>query len=140
MRLRSIAAVGATIAVLLGGWLALGGFTPLQALSGLALGSAAGAGVHLAYAVLALGRVVGASVAALGLVLLTVAWTDEGRVHAAAATAGGTFVTVIALVQQLAIWETTIGWVLVAGLGLLTVASSPPVVSLLRERAPAEER
>lgn len=134
MRLRSIAAVGAVIALLLGGWLTLGGFTPLRALSGLALGSAAGAGVHLAYAVLALSRVVGASVAALGLVLLAVAWTDEVRVHAAAATAGGAFATVVALVQQLAIWETTLGWILVGGLGLLTVASSPPALPLLRER------
>lgn len=63
------------------------------------------------------------AVAALGAVVLAVAWSGDRKVHGWAAVLGGGFAFVIVLIQQMAIWESTLGWLLVATLGLVTVAS-----------------
>lgn len=124
MKYRSIVAVASGLAVLLGAWIALGGFGPLEALLGRTLpSSGSGSSVdRWAYSVLAVARTAGAAIAALGVVVLATAWTRDRRMHRWSGLLGGGFVFVIVLIQQMAIWESTMGWILVATLGFLTLA------------------
>lgn len=126
MKMRNVVAVAATLAVVLGAWIALGGFAPVEALLGRSVSGAASGGEveRGGYGVLALARTAGAALAALGAVVLAVAWSGDRKVHGWAAVLGGGFATVIVLLQQVAIWDTTLGWLLVATLGLVTLTSS----------------
>lgn len=125
MKKRNVVAVGAGLTVVVGAWIALGGFGPVEALMGRSVSGASSGGEveRGAYGVLALGRTAGAAVAALGAVVFAVSWTRDRRVHGGAAVFGGGFAFVIVLIQQMAVWESTLGWLLVATLGLITLAS-----------------
>lgn len=57
------------------------------------------------------------------VIAFAVVWTQDRRVHGGAAVIGGGFAFVIVLIQQMAIWESALGWLLVATLGLITLAS-----------------
>lgn len=133
MKQRTVAAGAAAVGLVTGGWIALGGFGALEAISGLSLSAAGAEAGRQTYAVLALARAAGAAIAALSLVILALAWTPDRRIQALAAVGGGGFATLVVLIQQAAIWGTTVGWLLVGALALLTLSASRPLI-------PASER